>query len=126
MAFGDVGGAVTELVITCRTPDEGEVAIRKGDALKLVGPYTVSNIADDEDPVFGQAMADAALNDIALPVMVRGIALFAYEGAAPVVDGVTGVTASEEPGRVKAPAAGNGAGRNLKVDAAASVVHVLL
>jgi len=56
-----------------------------------------------------------------LSVLARG-----NRGAAPVVDGVTGVTASEEPGRVKAPAAGNGAGRNLKVDAAASVVHVLL
>lgn len=126
MAFGDLGGAVTELIITCRTPEDGAVAIHKGDALKLVGPYTVSNVTDDEDPVFGQAMADVAINDTALPVMVRGIGVFAYEGAAPDVNGVAGVAASAEPGRVKAPAAGNGAGRNLKVDAVAKTVHVLL
>jgi hypothetical protein len=41
MAFGDFGGPVTSLIITCRAADNnGTVAIKKGDALKLVDNYT--------------------------------------------------------------------------------------
>ena len=126
MAFGDTGGAVTELVITCRTPADGEVAIEKGDAVKLTGAYTVDNATDDEDPVFGQALADCQQNDVAIPVKVRGICLFAYTGAAPTVNGSAGIVAAETPGRVKAPATGTGHGINLKADTANDVVHVLL
>ncbi len=126
MAFGDVGGAVTALVITCRTKASGTVAISKGDAVKLTGAYTVDNATDAEDVIFGQALADAADNGLALPVKVRGIGIFAYDGTAPVVDGVSGVLASATDGKVKAPAAGNGVGINVKVDSAAGKVHVLL
>ena len=34
MAFGDVGGTISELVITCKTPASGGVAISKGDAAR--------------------------------------------------------------------------------------------
>ncbi|MCP4640205.1 MAG: hypothetical protein GY851_07225 [bacterium] len=126
MAFGDVGGSVTELVITCRTPASGTVAMTRGDAVKLVGPYTVDNATDDEDVVFGQVLTDADQNDVAIPVKVRGICILAYTGSAPVVDGEHGVAASATDGSVKAPATGNGVGINVKVDEAASRVHVLL
>lgn len=126
MAFGDVGGAVTELVITCTTPATGTVNIAKGDAVKLTAAYTVDNATGAEDAVFGQAMAAATQNGAAIPVKVRGICIFAYTGTAPAVDGVKGVAASATAGKVKAPATGNGRGINVKVDAAAGRVHVLL
>ena len=74
----------------------------------------------------GQAMADADANSVAIPVKVRGICVFAYAGTDPTVDGVKGVTASATDGKVKTPASGNGKGINVKVDAASSLVHVLL
>ena len=126
MAFGDVGGAVTELIITCQTPASGTVAISKGDALKLTGAYTVDNATDAEDAVFGQAMADADTNGTAIPVKVRGIAVFTYTGTAPTVDGAQGVVASATDGAVKAPASGNGRGVNVKVDTTNTQVHVLI
>ena len=126
MAYGDVGGAVTELVITCQTADEGEVAIAKGDALKLVGAYTVAPVSADGDAVFGQAMAAAARNGMSLPVKVRGICVFAYTGDAPVADGEQGVAGSATPGKVAAPEVGTGYGLVVKVDTAAQRAHVLL
>jgi len=126
MAYGDVGGTVTELVITCQTPGSGEVSIAKGDAVKLSGAYTVDNDTSAEDTVFGQALADAGDNGVAIPVKVRGICAFTYTGTEPTVDGVAGVLASDTAGVVKTPASGNGVGRNVKVDATASQVHVLL
>ena len=126
MAFGDIGGAVTELVITCQSPASGSVDIKKGDAVKLTGEYVIDNATDDEDTVFGQAMADADSNGAAIPVKVKGICIFAYTGGAPTVNGVQGVVASATDGTVKAPASGNGVGINLKVDTVALTVHVLV
>lgn len=126
MAFGDIGGAVTELIVTCQTPASGGVAIAKGDAVKLSGDYEVTNATNAEDMVFGQAMADADENGVAIPVKVRGVAIFTYSGAAPAVDGAQGIVAADTDGQVKAPLSGNGTGVNVKVDAAASEVHVLL
>ena len=126
MAFGDTGGIVTELVITCRTPNTGTIDIATGDALKLTGPYTVDNATADEDPVFGEALASTTENDKAIPVKVRGISIFTYTGTVPTVDGVKGIVASATAGVVKTPATGNGQGINLKVDAATTQVHVLL
>lgn len=126
MAFGDVGGAVTELILTCQTPASGAVSITKGDAVKLVGDYTVDNATTAEEEVFGQALADASENSLAIPVKVRGVSLFVYSGSTPVVDGVAGIVASDTDGSVKAPLSGNGKGVNLKVDTAATKVHVLL
>jgi len=126
MAFGDVGGAVTELVITCKTPANGAVSIAKGDAVKLTADYTIDNATVAEDAVFGQAMADASDNGVAIPVKVRGVCIFEYTGADPTVDGTAGVLASGTAGKVKTPLSGNGVGLNLKVDSAAAQVHVLL
>ena len=127
MAYGDVGGSVTELVITCKTLASGSVAIAKGDAVKVAGDYTVDNGTAAEDVVFGLALADADENDVAIPVQVRGICDFAYDGAtAPTVNGQQGVVASATDGKVKPPATGNGAGINLHVDTTNKRVHVLL
>ena len=126
MAYGDVGGPITELIITCVTPSSGTIAISKGDAVKLTGNYEVNNATDAEDVIFGQAMADAEAVDTAIPVKVRGICAFDYTGSAPTVDGAAGVLASATDGSVKAPASGNGVGRNVKVDTTATKVHVLL
>ena len=126
MAYGDVGGAVTELVITCQTPTSGDVAISKGDAVKLTAGYTVDNATDDEEVVIGQALADSSSNSETIPVKVRGICIFTYTGGAPTVDGSAGVLASATDGTVKAPASGNGVGINLKVDTTLTEVHVLL
>jgi len=126
MAFGDVGGAVTELVITCQTPASGTIAVTKGDAVKLTGAYIVDNATDAEDVVFGQALAASTANSEAIPVKVRGVCILDYTGADPTVNGVAGVLASATDGSVKAPASGNGVGVNVKVDSAASRVHVLI
>lgn len=126
MAFGDIGGAVTELIVTCKTPATGDVDIAKGDAVKLAGPYTVTNATAAEDPVFGQALAAATTNGVAIPVRIRGICIFAYTGTEPAVDGAAGIVASDTAGVVKTPASGNGKGLNVKSDTAAGEVHVLL
>jgi hypothetical protein len=127
MAYGDVGGTVTELVITCQTPTSGTVAIAKGDAVKLTGGYTVTNATSAEDVVFGQALAAATENGVAIPVKVRGICVFTYSGeTAPTVNGAAGVLASATAGQVKAPASGNGVGINVKVNTTDKLVHVLL
>jgi len=126
MAYGDVGGVVTELVITCQTPAAGDVNIVKGDAVKLSGAYTVTNATGAEDAVFGQALCSSTGNGEAIPVKVRGISVFPYTGDAPTVDGAAGIVASATGGSVKAPASGNGKGINVKVDTTAKVVHVLL
>lgn len=126
MAFGDTGGAVTELIITCTTPSSGDVDIAKGDVVALSSDYTVSHPADAEAVIFGQAMAAAADNDMAIPVKVRGICIFDYTGTAPTVDGAQGVLASATSGKVKAPASGNCIGVNVKADTANTQVHVLL
>jgi len=126
MAYGEIGGAVTELVITCQTPASGDVDISKGDAVKLTGGYMVDNATDDEDVVIGQALADSTSNGEAIPVKVRGVCIFAYTGSAPTVDGAAGILASATDGTVKAPASGNGVGVNLKVDTTLTQVHVLL
>lgn len=126
MAFGDIGGSITELVITCKTPASGTINILAGDAVKLTGDYTVNNATDPEDVVFGQALAPATENGVIIPVKVKGVCLFAYTGSAPTVDGLHGILASATDGKVKAPASGNGRGLNIKVDTTASLVHVLL
>ncbi len=126
MAYGDVGGAVTELVITCKTPASGTISIAKGDAVKVTGEYEVDNATAAEDVVFGEAMAASTSNAEAIPVKVRGISVFTYTGTAPTVDGVKGVLASATDGAVKTPLSGNGVGINLKVDTTATEVHVLM
>jgi len=126
MAYGDIGGTVTELIVTCQTKSDGTVAIKKGDAVALTGNYVVEHAAAADDAIFGEALAAADSNGAPLPVNLRGISAFAYTGAAPTVNGVAGITLSATAGKVKAPASGNGQGVNVKVDSASGIVHVLL
>ena len=126
MSFGNHGGQVTQLVLTCRTPESGAVAIARGDALALAGSYRVTNDADAGDPVFGVALGDASSNNAVLPVLVRGVALFAYTGDAPAPGGGVGVVFSALPGVVAAPVSGSGAGQVVSVNPAAHTVEVLL
>ncbi len=126
MAIGDIGGAITQLIITCRTVPYGKVSIRKNDAVTLCGPYTVGNVNPDDEPVFGQAMTDADENDQAIPVRVRGVCIFEYDGPCPMVNGFAGVLTSKPDGMVKASVIDCGYGVNLKVDEAVKLVHVLL
>lgn len=126
MAYGDIGGAVTELVITCKTPASGGVSIAKGDAVKLTDNYEIDNATDDEDVVFGQALAASDTNSAAIPVKVRGVCIFTYTGTAPTVDGAKGILASATDGTVKTPASGNGVGVNVNVDITNTQVHVLI
>ena len=132
MAFGDVGGNGTELVITCRTRAMGSTVIAKGDPVILTGNYEVCAPRDHGHRVFGQAMANtddyAQAGDVeqAIPVKVCGICVFKYVGKAPKVDGWEGVLTSQDRRAVKAPEAGSGWGLNLKVDTEKSEVHVLL
>lgn len=124
MAFGDVGGAVTELVITCRTVVGSTEPIKCGQPVKLCGPYTVTNESDPYDSIFGQALADEEIDDQAIPVKVRGICIFEFQpaedGDVPEVDGEGGVFMSGTPGKVIL----GSNGITLKVDA--KQVHVLL
>jgi hypothetical protein len=112
MAYGDIGGPVTELIITCKTAATGEVAITRGDAVKLVGPYEIDNALTDGDRIFGQALVDCDRNAAAIPVRVRGVCDFPFTGAAPTVDGEAGVVGATGVGVVQA---GAGVGLIVKV-----------
>lgn len=120
-----VGEAVTELVVTCQTPEDGRAVIRKGDAVVLTGDYEVRT-AGGYQTVFGQALADAAGSSNAVPVKVRGICVFAYSGKIPIADGNHGVTTSDVPGAVQRPLGNYGHGLVINVDAEKAEVHVLI
>ena len=126
MAFGDIGGPVTELIVTCRTQSTGTVAIKRGDALVLTGNYTVEHAAAAGGVVVGQALVDRDRNSAAIPVRLRGICEFAYTGTAPTVGGTVGIVASATAGKVAVPASGSGRGLIVKTDTTAGTVQVLL
>lgn len=128
MAHGDVGGSITELVITCVTPRRGAVSIEKGDPVSLVtgGAYEIDSSHKTIGPLFGQALVDATENDVAIPIKVRGICIFPYSGDAPSVNGVSGVRPSTEPGKVEGACLPHRKNINLKVDITAQEVHVLI
>jgi hypothetical protein len=126
MAFGDIGGPVTELIVTCRTKSTGTVAIKRGDALVLTGNHTVDHAAAAGAVVAGQALADCDRNSAAIPVRVRGVCEFAYTGNAPAVGGTVGVAASATAGKVAVPGSGSGRGLIFKLDATTGTVQVLL
>lgn len=123
MAYGDIGGPVTELIITCKTAATGDVAITRGDALKLVGAYEVDNAITDGDRIFGQALADCSRNDAAISVRVRGICDFSYVGDAPTVDGESGIVGATGVGTVQA---GAGVGLIVKVNNTSGTLEALL
>lgn len=120
MAYGDVGGAVTELVITCKTPSRKGVNIKAGDAVCLIDTYTVDNVLMVGGRVFGQALDDCDRPDAAIPVKVRGVSVFSWSGYMPHVGG--GITSSCQIGEVR----GGGQGIVLKVQENPNLVHVLL
>ena len=126
MAFGDIGGPVTELIVTCRTQSTGTVAIQRGDALVLTGNYSVDHAAAAGGVVIGQALVDCDRNSAAIPVRVRGVCEFSYAGAAPAVGGAVGIAASATAGKVAVPGSGSGRGLVFKVDTTAATVQVLL
>lgn len=72
MAYGDIGGVMPHLIITCTAKG----AIKKGYAVTLscAGAYTVTT-AQEGFPVFGMANADAQDGEN-LPVIVRGVVNF--------------------------------------------------
>ncbi len=75
MAYGDLGGPVTELVISCK--DASIDGIKNGDAVALVGEYEVANDEENSD-VFGQAIANSHPG-YAVPVRVRGLCVFRHK-----------------------------------------------
>ncbi len=126
MAFGDIGGPVSALIITCKTPDTGDVSLQRGDAVKLTGDYEVTSSFAEGDIVFGQVLTDCVENGAAVPVRVRGICDFRYSGEVPAVDGISGVAGAVEAGLVTRSNAANATGLAVKVDSAAGTVEVLL
>ncbi|HOV61941.1 MAG TPA: hypothetical protein PK349_12865 [Candidatus Hydrogenedentes bacterium] len=124
MTYGDIGGPVTELILTCRVATTAP-PVRRGDAVALTGPYEITSSPGDGAPVFGQVLADADPGHI-VSVRVRGVCLFRYAGSAPVLDGARGVVMSATAGVVRAPASGNGSGTALCVRPAEQIVDVML
>ena len=128
MASGDVGGACTELVITCRTPHELHDPIEKGDPVRLIGPYTVEVCIDSKPlPIFGQALQDQFEPNAPLAVRVRGICIFTYlpyRKGAEVGEKVcahAGIVHEADSGHCAAQC-----GLVLKVDKETNEIHVLL
>ena len=127
MAFGDFGGPVTSLIITCRAADNnGTVAIKKGDALKLVDNYTVTNVLADGDAVFGEALEDCAEAGAALAVRVGGICTFSFTGDGFGPDGFSGVVGSSEAGKVRPGTERNARGLIVRTRNSIKSLEVLL
>ena len=124
MTYGDIGGPITELILTCRVAPAAP-PVRRGDAVALTGSYEITTSPGDGAPVFGQALSDADPGRI-VSVRVRGVCLFRYAGSVPVLDGARGVVMSATAGVVRAPASGNGSGRAVCVRPAEQIVDVLL
>lgn len=70
MATGDLGGPVTELIITCRSA----VKAGKGDPAVFIGAYRVTNDAPGSD-VCGQYMQDVE-PECAAQIKLRGVFCF--------------------------------------------------
>lgn len=126
MAFGDIGGPVTAFIITCKTPETGTVALHEGDAVKLIGPYTVTNTFEAGDRIFGQCLVACDRNGEAVSICVRGICSFRYVGDTPVVDGVSGVVGAEALGRIVVSDTDQAVGTVVKVNQESGTVDVLL
>jgi len=126
MTVGDVEGPATELVLTCRTPTTGNVAVAEADAVALAGPCEVRAASGQGAPVFGQVWATTTLPGAAVPVRVRGLCVFTYTGPAPTVGGNVGIEMAAEPGKVQAAATGPGTGTIVSVDPTLTRVEVLL
>jgi len=129
MAFGDIGGPVTELVITCETRAQGPVNIAKGDAVALVGNYEVCNDFGFVTPATGQALASAEGNGVAIPGRVKGVNVYRYIGEPPFgefyadLHGIGVVASNEVAGAVEFSE--KGTGKILAFDLDSKTVHVL-
>lgn len=134
MAYGDIGGPVTELIITCELLDG--TSAKKGDPLVLTGDYQVAVPDCINAPIFGQAMADCPYNAIqphtgrVIPVKVKGVFIFDFNpsnGWWPYV----GIVSSAD-GKVMIPdendieAVQNARGIIVKRDVERKQVHVLI
>ena len=129
MASGDIGGPVTELIVTCKTIPDGPVAIKRGDALVLHGNYVVGHATEFGQAVIGQAMNDCDRNSAAIHVRLRGICPFPYAGTAPVIRGIVSVVTGREPGSVAiVPGGYEGRQRGvvMKINSETRIVDVLL
>ena len=78
MAFGDTGGVITELIITCQsasapTDPPGVANIAKGDLVSLIENYRVARSTLYGHPLFGEALAAVSIPNVAFPVKVRGV-----------------------------------------------------
>lgn len=130
MAYGDIGGAVTELIITMKAIGN----ISRGDAVCLCGPYEASHSGTHHDFVLGQAIGNAHDGE-PFPVMVRGICVFDYGEDVNIPDyfgyGITdigiGFRSQMHPGEVTiTKARDNVVGTVLKIDYTKRKIHVLL
>ncbi|NLN94263.1 MAG: hypothetical protein GX130_13295 [Candidatus Hydrogenedens sp.] len=127
MAFGDIGGPVTTLVLTCKAADyQGLVDIRKGDAVKLVGSYEVSNKMTNGDTVFGEALEDCSQAGTPIAVRVRGVCTFAFSGELTVPDGKSGIVGTSQAGKVRPEAGVDRRGLILRIRPAEKLMDVLL
>lgn len=99
---------MTTLVLTCKAMSHlGNVEIKKGDALKLVGPYEVSNILADGDTILGEALEDCEEAGAAIAVRVRGVCTFSFSGQLSAPDGKSGIVGTSQAGKVR-PETGTG------------------
>lgn len=127
MVYGDMGGPVTTLILTCRAAAQvGGVLIRKGDAVKLSGTYEVTNKMIDGDSIFGEALEDCTEAGTTLAVRVRGVCTFPFVGDMTVPDGKSGVVASAERGKVRPQLHPTGQGLIVRVREDQELVEVLL
>lgn len=103
MGEGILTANVPETILRCKTRDWGVLSIKKGDAVRLIGPYTVSNQDTSYNSVLGQALNDCDENDADVYVKVRGLVVFRADkySRCDLEDCDFGIMMSLEPGVVR-------------------------
>lgn len=81
MAYGDVGGCVSELVITCKHAVHDTYELKNGDAVYMQGNFEVSRMPSYAgQEIFGQCLKDSGNIDrtepVPVPVRVHGVSKF--------------------------------------------------
>ena len=94
---------IPEAFVRCKTRDWGVLSIKKGDAVRLIGPYVVSNQDTSYNSVLGQAMNDCDENDADVYIKVRGLVVFRADkySRCDLEYGDYGVMMSLDPGVVR-------------------------
>jgi len=95
-----------DYIVMFRTQKHFEVDIKKGDAVCLVGPFTISNKGYTYKKVLGEAREDCTENNVEIPVLVRGIGRFRADKRSYISKGEYihlnyGVSMSSTPGQVR-------------------------